>query len=535
MPLTTPDAHTLDDLRHFAAENPDVAAKYGLAVNLRADVELHLNKGVVFNLLRVGSRTNYRQRRCIEHLLADYLEEVGGFPELVRALRACRCSGNWGYHDTPAGARIVVAWDQKCGLARLCPDESRVEGRRLARRYLPHFVDWAARSPWHRVQKFVVTWPNIPAAELARFKRLQFQIFNKLQKRFRAVKGSLITQEDPLSRRGDWNLHLNVLALVHGRFSWEEVRAAWFELSRHLFPECEAPSYQIDFQQLDKDPRALHRAVLECIKYPVKHVTEKANYERQRRGADRSEAPDIGHRGGSDRAGGAPVAGHGAPVAGEAFREYDAGSGAARAGGDREYKRVGRDHDRGRCGPLCAADVDGTPGDAAGAVLLDHARRIEAVAGNDDRRGAPESGEDERAAPRERARAAAGDVRGAHAGDQGLAPAMIDWPHDRFREWWAAGKGFRRTRSYGALFRIPKPEPDKLEGVTWCGRVDWQARWKCYKVSPAQPAVDLIQANKSRGKTGPPAENSATGPPGGGSGRWPSSGALDDDFELLNF
>ena len=54
------------------------------------------------------------------------------------------------------------------------------------------------------------------------------------------------------------------------------------------------------------------------------------------------------------------------------------------------------------------------------------------------------------------------------------APPMTMWPHERFIEWWQAGKAFRRTRSYGAFYKVPEADTGTLGGVTWVGKLEFQ-------------------------------------------------------------
>lgn len=47
---------------------------------------------------------------------------------------------------------------------------------------------------------------------------------------------------------------------------------------------------------------------------------------------------------------------------------------------------------------------------------------------------------------------------------------MVEWPVDRWLEWFDSNRGFRRSRSYGALYKIgPVDTVGALEGVTWIG------------------------------------------------------------------
>lgn len=53
------------------------------------------------------------------------------------------------------------------------------------------------------------------------------------------------------------------------------------------------------------------------------------------------------------------------------------------------------------------------------------------------------------------------------------APPMTEWTADEWLEWWSAHKGFRRTRTGGVLYRIPKPDRETLEGYKALGVVHW--------------------------------------------------------------
>lgn len=76
------------------------------------------------------------------------------------------------------------------------------------------------------------------------------------------------------------------------------------------------------------------------------------------------------------------------------------------------------------------------------------------------------------------------------------APPLTEWPAERFIEWWTAGLEFRRTRSYGSLFRLPPPAPERVdyEAVDWIGALRYEVG-KGYEIS--LPSLDLIQADKS--------------------------------------
>lgn len=75
------------------------------------------------------------------------------------------------------------------------------------------------------------------------------------------------------------------------------------------------------------------------------------------------------------------------------------------------------------------------------------------------------------------------------------APAMTEWTAQEWVEWWNAHKGFRRTRTYGELFGIEKPEAESLDGFIALGQVkhDGQA----FRFRSA--LLDSIPGDKSSG------------------------------------
>lgn len=107
------------------------------------------------------------------------------------------------------------------------------------------------------------------------------------------------------------------------------------------------------------------------------------------------------------------------------------------------------------------------------------------------------------------------------AGKQ-VAPPMVDWPGDAFMEWWYAHYDFRRSRSYGALFRgveleggtkltwseleaDPSEAPDPL---LWTPMGTVTRERGEYRVS--LPLLTFLPGNNSY-STGPPtADNPAT-------------------------
>ena len=98
--------------------------------------------------------------------------------------------------------------------------------------------------------------------------------------------------------------------------------------------------------------------------------------------------------------------------------------------------------------------------------------------------------------------------------DRGLssAPGLLTWPLALLLEWYSAQQGFRRSRSYGELYRLPGDpvELDPVESETqWITRIEWS--------DAGRYIVDLILENNFL-ENNPP--NMAillkTGPPGPG-------------------
>lgn len=397
------------------------------------------------------SKTTHRQRREIEKRLAVVLREWG-YLDLAERMEHCRLSGHWGEHAeqmTKDGRpRLVLLWDYKCGLTKLCPDEARIEQRRLVRRYVAPAKRWAAERGTRRIQKGVITWPNVARGKLSAYLRAMPRETAELLSKFPVIRGAIQTIETPLSARGDWNLHNNVVLLVEGLINWGEVGRAWHAQTKRLFPDCPSSWYQVDFHKLPRhheDPDALAAALRECIKYPVKHVTEKAN-----------ERKNIGDK----PAGGCGGQGSKGPC-------ESSGGVAARSGVGGGERGAGR-----LPGAIADASGPGLPVDVGAADVLSAASAINARHGpavsDDGGYGSYQAvgfGEGKSCSS-----GAAGDAGNDRCGDGvgdagncgcgsadpagGLAPALIDWGADAFAEWWDAHKRFRRTRSYGVLFSL---------------------------------------------------------------------------------
>ncbi|OWP47354.1 hypothetical protein, partial [Pseudomonas nitroreducens] len=70
-------------------------------------------------------------------------------------------------------------------------------------------------------------------------------------------------------------------------------------------------------------------------------------------------------------------------------------------------------------------------------------------------------------------------------------PGMVEWEPALWLEWWRANTGFRRTRSYGVLFGVPKPiKPLELQHKIWLGRVRWDGG--SYRVEHYDSALQYV-------------------------------------------
>lgn len=292
------DSHLTQVDRHEQAIN----ARNGISI--REPSERLLELALIREQLQTDSGT-WSKRREAELILADYIDQIPdpygihGLADIVERLRTCRQSGCIGIRP---GGGSLIAWDNKCGLVRLCPDESREETQRLAERYVPAIRDWVQEKPGRRVFYAVLTQHNYRPGQLANGKRHQFEeykdfINRKLKacpvrfypqhgfwhvdrKRSRkrtitpdsiaSIKGSLVVQEDPLSANGDWNVHLNALFLVDGPFDYKEIRDEW--------------GANVEIKQVNPDDLA--RTILELVKYSAQAVSTKSEEKKKRHATD---------------------------------------------------------------------------------------------------------------------------------------------------------------------------------------------------------------------------------------------------------
>ena len=330
-------AREVPDHLYAPAERENKARRFEPMDRVEAEMETDFRDELL------GKHSCWMVRRFAERSIGTYCEVNHMYPDLVDKMRTCRMSGTYGYQPSDANPKVIVAWDRKCGLTRLCPDEAREEQQRIAERYAPPAVKWQRDKRRRQIQYCVLTWPNVAPTALARFKRLMAKhVAAWLKSKVCAsVKGALVTQEDPLAADGDWNVHTNLLLLVEGKFDWSAARKDWHKRTRELF-DTEHRDFQVHF--VDVTGGDIERTIRELCKYSVKHISAKA---------------------------------------------------------------------------------DGT---------LDHQATLLRPASD--------------------------------------APPLTDWPPERFIEWWKAGKNFRRTRSYGVLYKVPPPDKHSFQGVVWQGRIN---------------------------------------------------------------
>jgi len=336
-------------------------------------------------------------RKKLELQLADYIEQkilplrIFDLPlnKLPKRMRSCRTHGVFGWR--PETGSAIMAWDEKCGLVRLCPHEARADAKRIEQRYLPEIESLIRRGK--RIYFAVFTTPNVEAGKLAAEKKKQYKKFNRLIKKRRAgrsrfpIIGALVTQEDPLGAHADWNVHLNAFLVCDGWLDFGDLREAWH--------------WDLSIRRLVGSHQEIARAFRELVKYAAAPVSAKSTEHATRNAAELE---------------------------------------------------------------ISTGDLVPQPG-----------------AGWSDT--GPYRGADGMPAP----------------------PPMLAWPPDRFIEWWDAQQRFRRTRSYGCLFKTPKPEAIGLEGVEWLGKIDWHNGR--YQLSAA---LNLIPGDKSTQIRAPPASQKST-------------------------
>jgi len=225
-------------------------------------------------------------RRRSEQALADFIQykvlplhDDQVLEAVPHKLRACRCSGTLA--RTKEG-KVLTLWDTKCGLNRLCPDESRNETHRLIERFAPAAEAYLRLHPRARLYSAVFTLPNFPDGKLRAGLLDIYRRFNRLRKKkenkklvFPEIMGSVTVVEAPRSARGDWNVHMNALLLVDGYLDYTKLRKHWF--------------WNVEVQRVEGTTAQIVRALKEIIKYAVQ-ITPTKSQEKSEQGKTRAPA-----------------------------------------------------------------------------------------------------------------------------------------------------------------------------------------------------------------------------------------------------
>lgn len=236
-------------------------------------------------------------------------------PDVVKRLENCHETGQVGID--PSG-ELHYHWPEKCRFSKFCPWEARLESQRLAERYIPPLLETLATTPGSKLQKIVISPRNIPAGELAGWMRKIFKIYVDLSRRkeFRIsrkdspgpILGSIVVQEAPLGRDPDtWNVHINVIQIVVGRFPWARYRAAWAAALGQ--DDCQM-DFKVEHQMRAITKKRLEKrgintpvgrleiltyAFLEMVKYSAKIAGSDHGDESSRAGgALAKDKPDVG-------------------------------------------------------------------------------------------------------------------------------------------------------------------------------------------------------------------------------------------------
>lgn len=227
-----------------------------------------------------GALSRYAYHREVEKQLALAMRSAAAWArqhrqhkvadDLIRTaekLCNCRLAGPFGLNRD---GRTVIAWEQKCGCSKYCPDESRSEAKRLRDRYEATIIEHVNRGG--RVYKCWFTLPNYPGERLREgmrhiFKRFRDRLIRAIKKghnRF-GIDGALVILEAPLSCDRDWNIHLNVILLTRGWLDFGAVREHWGGF------HCKFREHK------DFDDQGMTGLFNEMVKYSTRAMPEKSN------------------------------------------------------------------------------------------------------------------------------------------------------------------------------------------------------------------------------------------------------------------
>jgi hypothetical protein len=252
------------------------------------------------------------RRIQVDSMLADRLLEIAddiSTPlENAMALGRMATIAKKCHHSAVAGVRqdggLLLLHDDKCSSTIFCPWAAREEAMRIAQWYEPEIFRLANEKPTHRVFYAVLTMNNFEPGRLAHGQKRMYNYIRHWlddrftpvelnpdylpeherparctraqRRRYRAVKvdgapfkawpnikAALCVMESPLSAKRDWNIHVNMILVVDGRFDFDFVRQTF--------------GYNVHLAEVDKgDHEKLRGSLREMIKYSAMHAQMKA-------------------------------------------------------------------------------------------------------------------------------------------------------------------------------------------------------------------------------------------------------------------
>ncbi len=149
----------------------------------------------------------------------------------LAALRSCRTHGQVFANPGVGGNALIAIFDEKCGRVRLCENEAASRSKRLGKHYTRAALYLLERWPTAEIQMWTLSPPNVPLGSL---RDGLVDICARVRNGIRSVRGrmhALVSVEVVRSPLDDWNVHVHLLVLKHGRIDYTRVRE-WFPDAR---------------------------------------------------------------------------------------------------------------------------------------------------------------------------------------------------------------------------------------------------------------------------------------------------------------
>lgn len=370
-------------------------------------------------------------RETVADFIEGYCRSTADFGMVKFPKRLREARKSWTFCVNKDG-KSMMRYDAKAGIPLLCPDDAREESMRLQRRYIPGFEK--ALKEGKQVHYMVFTSLDVPAGELKAMQRKIWKRYARLLKAkkdgkriFPQLDGSLCVMESPLSAKGRWHVHLNVMVICGNWLDYKRVRAWWGE--------------NVHMERIRGGIEGVKASMRELIKYSVMTVSEKSHGKKTR------TLPDsVG-----------------------IIRSRSALLDTAAAGNLCRW--VPEEPPESRF-PAGALDLAGLESSAAFRFFTGNgeipgpAQDPQSLSREPMPAGSAQPAEDACGLPGVSPPTGSG---GAHPS----GPPLTEWPYPLFSEWWGAHRGFRRTRAYGCLFNLEKPPKELLEGFTAVGYGKW--------------------------------------------------------------